>query len=1163
MANLTITSWNMRSLNSAGPYAHELVKRHGTDILCISEHRLYDSELHKLHDLGLDFEVHAKASYDLKDRKQSRNVGHCGIAILWNKELSHRVRVRECNSDRICVIEVIRAFEDRSLFIFGVYLPHQQCKISSFSEHLQILMQTVAKCKVDGEVIVIGDMNCHFGKELGPRFNGKTTPNAKLLLNATVAEGFEIVDSDPKICSGPSYTFHAEGIGTSYIDHCIASCIASLHIKQCTVIDDDFLNMSDHLPISATVLVDSDKNDTDDVLIEQSSAVAWNKINADQIKITYTEPIKQDLKEIDILLDGIGITKNDSTELMIDNATEKLCSTIQEHCNKLPQKRFTEYLKPYWNSCIKQLNKNKKGAWEQWKASGGIHDNNELHRKYKEAKKVFTRSLHAAKREYELQNMEDINTSNEIDLIYFWKLVNRQKKRTTLVHPIKLDDDTTLTDPNEIREAWREYFQKLFMPDKNSKFDDEFKHLVEEKLKGYTNDVNLVIDDILKYDFDIDEVNEVINSMNNKKAPGWDNVTAESIKHGGMDMANTITKLCNIITRMEYIPWHYKIGILITIPKGNKNKAYQDNYRGITLLPVLAKILEKCYMKRIEAWAREHHIIINIQGATQEKCSSMHTAWVVKETIASNREKGKTTYIGLLDIRKAFDTVWQDGMLSTIYEVGLRGKIWRMIRLLYQDFTCKVLIGGKRSGDIRALRGIHQGAPCSMWFFALFLNDLLQSLQSFYPGIKLCGLTVNCVAFADDITLMASCKTDLQSLFDIAHRYSVKWHFEFNPTKCVAMVFGRDLQNRMDMKLGGHVLKMSDNEPHLGNVLATSSMQERAFINKRIQSCQPVCYAAQSLGSKCVPVTPVVTSRLYKSACIPKLCYAVEVMDIDSKSLEAMETFHTGNAKMFQGLPHNTCNIGSLIGIGWSTISAHIDICRLLFMWRILFLPMTCIYKVIMTRRILKQLEGGGEQYGPVCKMLEASQKYGVLEMLIGAVMDGHYESQNELKRKVKGIILAKDIKNLKISCHLYKAMSLYETDSLQTHTMLAWWCYAMKIPWDIKKCRLIVKLILNSYRLGRQNCSFCVDGRQNSIAHILFECSHTEDTRVRLWGEFCKICPNQLKCELERMSAETRCKFLLNALNSKFVTEWIEVYSHALQYIYCVYMDYHKGLSD
>ena len=149
----------------------------------------------------------------------------------------------------------------------------------------------------------------------------------------------------------------------------------------------------------------------------------------------------------------------------------------------------------------------------------------------------------------------------------------------------------------------------------------------------------------------------------------------------------------------------------------------------------------------------------------------------------------------------------------------------------------------------------------------------------------------------------------------------------------------------MEILLGSDKLNISDSEPHLGSVLATTPKLAQEFMFKRIQSCQKVCYAIQSLGSKTVPLTPVISDKLYMSVCLPKLFYATEIMDIDPKTMDLMENFHIEKAKMFQGLSKNACNTGCLLTMGWSTIEAIIDVHKLLFIWRVLMLPMeSCPY---------------------------------------------------------------------------------------------------------------------------------------------------------------------------------------------------------------------------
>ena len=130
------------------------------------------------------------------------------------------------------------------------------------------------------------------------------------------------------------------------------------------------------------------------------------------------------------------------------------------------------------------------------------------------------------------------------------------------------------------------------------------------------------------------------------------------------------------------------------------------------------------------------------------------------------------------------------------------------------------------------------------------------------------------------------------------------------------MVFGKDSQKAIPVQLGTNDIKQSQMEPYLGTVLTPMSRKVHDYINKRIESCQSVCYASQSLGSKTVPVTPVILSKLYYATCIPKLCYAIEIMDVKDNMLQGMEKFHTKNAKMFQGLMENSCNVGSLKMMG-------------------------------------------------------------------------------------------------------------------------------------------------------------------------------------------------------------------------------------------------------
>lgn len=75
--------------------------------------------------------------------------------------------------------------------------------------------------------------------------------------------------------------------------------------------------------------------------------------------------------------------------------------------------------------------------------------------------------------------------------------------------------------------------------------------------------------------------------------------------------------------------------------------------------------------------------------------------------------KGNTVYVAYLDTRKAFDTVWIEGMLYRLWEEGLNVKTWRLIKDAYTDFQCAVHIAGETGEWFSPARGVHQGTKCT------------------------------------------------------------------------------------------------------------------------------------------------------------------------------------------------------------------------------------------------------------------------------------------------------------------------------------------------------------------------------------------------------------------------------------------------------------------
>ena len=442
-----------------------------------------------------------------------------------------------------------------------------------------------------------------------------------------------------------------------------------------------------------------------------------------------------------------------------------------------------------------------------------------------------------------------------------------------------------------------------------------------------------------------------------------------------------------------------------------------------------------------------------------------------------------------------------------------------------------------------------------MFLYEIGGNEMLVGLSECIYGAKLMKNKIACPAFADDVTIIAVSKEAVQQLVSMAYKYSKKWRFSFNPTKCKLIVYGKGIASNVSVKIGNHCIQKVNSDQHLGTILSCKEKCIDEYIQERIQSCKTICYATQSLGSHRVPVTTVTGSKLYWQVCIPKLCYGMEVITLSDKSMDSLEQFHTSMAKHNQGLPTPCSNPGSLSTIGWKTLESHVDIMRLMFLWRLLLLPMECIYKVVLLNRLDSIVHSSSGHCGPVWQLIATCKKYNLLDTVIEAMESGSYMSLSQWKKHVKFIVNGLVLRRWKIICKTYKSLIMLKTD-VNKCEMSPWWVHGYKDPVYSKQNRVIIKLLLNVNRQGRMRCQFCY-GKVDSVHHILFECPCIATNRAILWETFLKSCPKQLQVSIEGMCTSTKCKFILNAFNVQYVAEWKSIYDNVSNFITKMYEDY------
>ena len=158
---------------------------------------------------------------------------------------------------------------------------------------------------------------------------------------------------------------------------------------------------------------------------------------------------------------------------------------------------------------------------------------------------------------------------------------------------------------------------------------------------------------------------------------------------------------------VSQIPESLKLGVLTPVYKRKGLNTEAKNYRGITILPVITKILEAVLRKKIQPIINANQSALQ-RGFTKNS-SPMNCSLILEETIREQRDKRKPLYIAFLDAKSAFDVVNHDSLLRKLYHIGIDGATWLLIQSLHDGGTTAVKWEGAVSDIFHIKQGVRQG----------------------------------------------------------------------------------------------------------------------------------------------------------------------------------------------------------------------------------------------------------------------------------------------------------------------------------------------------------------------------------------------------------------------------------------------------------------------
>ena len=187
-----------------------------------------------------------------------------------------------------------------------------------------------------------------------------------------------------------------------------------------------------------------------------------------------------------------------------------------------------------------------------------------------------------------------------------------------------------------------------------------------------------------------------------------------------------------------------KMAEVILIYK-NKNVEQYTNYRPISLLPSLSKIMEKVIYKRVYNFLNLNKLFYPSQYGFRPKCSTTHAIAQLTAHILEALDNKKHTIGVFLDLSKAFDTINHETLLHKLHHYGIRGLALEWFRSYLSGRKQYVHFNGMDSDTEDVTCGVPQGSVLGPLLFIIYTNDLPNALRD-----------SGCILFADDTTLFQS-----------------------------------------------------------------------------------------------------------------------------------------------------------------------------------------------------------------------------------------------------------------------------------------------------------------------------------------------------------------------------------------------------------------------
>ena len=356
--------------------------------------------------------------------------------------------------------------------------------------------------------------------------------------------------------------------------------------------------------------------------------------------------------------------------------------------------------------------------------------------------------------------------------------------------------------------------------------------------------------------------------MVGKTAPGKDGLSYQIFKGLGDAVLHEILALINTVWEEGTLPAAWKQAVVIPIVKPGKDASKPGSYRPIALTAVLCKIMERMVTDRLVYKLEKQGWFNPVQSGFRRGRSTMDSVICLDSDIKKAMINKEALVAIFLDIEKAYDMLWKEGLAIKLYDAGIRGRLLNWIQDFLKNRRIQVRVGEALSDGTSIDNGTPQGSVISPVLFNIMINDIFQDVG---PGF---GLSL----FADDGAVWKRGRdinhiiNKMQAAIDKITDWGSRWGFKISVEKTKYVVFGNKRNKGEKLTMYGQEIERVKEFKLLG-VHFDERLTYKRHIDSIVEKCEKVVNVMRCLSGSTWGADQVTQIMIYRAMVRSRIDY--------------------------------------------------------------------------------------------------------------------------------------------------------------------------------------------------------------------------------------------------------------------------------------------------